>query len=65
MSVGKVFAYSAQVEREEAAKNEAATLEVRVTKILESELAEFDKNHKSLGAHNGSEIPRFQKHDVI
>jgi hypothetical protein len=38
-------------------------LNIQMTKVLESELEEFAENHKSLGAHPGHDVPRFQKND--
>lgn len=59
-----VIVYPSKAEYEDQLENPTeAGLQVQVTKILESELEEFDKNHTSLGRLNGSELPRYQKND--
>lgn len=59
-----VIVYPSKAEYNEEQENPSGTrLTVEVTKILESELDEFAENHTSLGKHNGSEIPRYQKNN--
>jgi hypothetical protein len=59
-----VIVYPSLAEREQA-ETDASRLKVEVIKLLESELDEFAVNHTSLGKHDGSEIPRFQKNDIV
>lgn len=55
--------YPSPQEYEQA--EDKALLNIGVTKVLESELKEFAETHKSLGAHPGHDVPRFQKNDVV
>lgn len=57
-----VIVYPSKTEYADQMENPTEVgLQVQVTKILESELEEFDETHTSLGRLDGSEIPRYQK----